>query len=114
VKGFIFDENTPRKLTFKPTSPVYHAADMGESLTDTQIWDYAKKNSLVIVSKDADFSNRILVSQPPPWVIHLRVGNMRKKDFHHFLEGIWPSLETALPKSKIINVYRNRIESIHA
>jgi len=112
VKGFIFDENTPRKLTFKPTLPVYHAADMGESLTDTQIWDYAKKNILVIVSKDADFSNRILVSQPPPWVIHLRVGNMRKKDFHHFLEGIWPSLETALPKSKIVNVYRNRIESI--
>jgi len=37
---------------------------------------------------------------------------MRKKDFHHFLEGIGPSLETALPKSKIVNVYRNRIESI--
>jgi len=60
VKGFIFDENTPRKLTFKPTLPVYHAADMGESLTDTQIWDYAKKNILVIVSKDADFQTGYL------------------------------------------------------
>jgi len=112
VKGFIFDENTPRKLTFQPILPVYHAADMGESLTDTQIWEHAKKNNLVIISKDADFSNRMLVSQPPPWVVHLRVGNMRKKDFHHFLEGIWASLEAALPKSKIINVYPNRIESI--
>jgi predicted nuclease of predicted toxin-antitoxin system len=55
VKGFIFDENTPRKLTFQPILPVYHAADMGENLTDTQIWDYAKKNSLVIVGKDANF-----------------------------------------------------------
>jgi predicted nuclease of predicted toxin-antitoxin system len=112
VKGFIFDENIPRRLTFKPNLPVYHVADMGESLTDTQIWEHAKKHELAIISKDTDFSNRMLVSQPPPWVVHLRVGNMRRKDFHHFLETIWASLEVSLPKSKIINVYPNRIESI--
>jgi hypothetical protein len=39
VKGFIFDENIPRRLTFNTNLPVYHVADMGESLTDTQIWE---------------------------------------------------------------------------
>jgi hypothetical protein len=31
---------------------------------------------LVIVSKDADFSNRIITSAPPPWVAHLRFGKL--------------------------------------
>jgi len=30
---------------------------------------------------DVDFSDRIASSQPPPRVIHLRFGNMRRNDF---------------------------------
>jgi predicted nuclease of predicted toxin-antitoxin system len=48
---------------------------------------------LVIVTKDADFSDRIIVSNPPPRVVHLRFGNMRKNDFHAFLQNIWPQIE---------------------
>jgi predicted nuclease of predicted toxin-antitoxin system len=67
---------------------------------------------LVIVSKDADFSDRIIVHQPPPWVVHLRFGNLRKKDFHALLARVWPQVETLLKSHKLVNVYSRRLEGI--
>jgi predicted nuclease of predicted toxin-antitoxin system len=43
--------------------------------TDTQIWEYAKTNDFVIVSKDSDFQARSLLYGSPPKFIWLRVGN---------------------------------------
>lgn len=48
------------------------------SLTNTDdliIWEYAKAQSFVIVSKDSDFHQRSLVYGYPPKFIYLRVGN---------------------------------------
>lgn len=92
--------------------PVCHSSDVGRHPSDEDLWKYAKANNLVIVTKDADFSNRILVTEPPPWVIHLRFGNLRRADFHRFLEQIWPRLEIFLPSNKMINVYLDRIEAV--
>jgi predicted nuclease of predicted toxin-antitoxin system len=110
VKGFFLDENLPYRLRFEPSLPFSHSNSLGTQPTDAEIWEHARNNHLVIVTKDADFSERILVSEPPPWVIHLRIGNLRRKDFHAFLEQIWPRLEGYLPAHKLINVYLDRIE----
>jgi len=112
LRGFLFDENAPRRLTFSPRLPVCHAEKLGQSPSDTEIWNYARLEELVIVSKDADFSNRIMLSYPPPWIVHLRFGNMRKAAFHACLEKAWPSIEALLPDHKLINVFENRIEGI--
>lgn len=42
---------------------------------DALIWQYAKVNGFVIVSKDADFQQRSLVYGHPPKFIYLRIGN---------------------------------------
>lgn len=112
MRGFLFDENTPRRLTFAPSLPIRHSKDLGASPSDTEIWNYARREELVIVSKDADFSNRIMLSSPPPWIVRLRFGNMRKKAFHEYLQKVWPSIEALLPAHKLINVFQNRIEGI--
>ena len=67
--------------------------------------------SRVIVTKDADFSDRILVSSPPPWIVHLRFGNMRRTEFHRFLSSVWKQVESLLPANKLICVYSDRIEA---
>jgi len=79
VKGFLFDENLPLNLQISPSLPVIHATNWGNSLSDSEIWRYAMANDLVIVTKDVDFSDRIIISNPPPRVVHLRFGNMRKR-----------------------------------
>lgn len=48
------------------------------ALTNTDdgiIWEYAKANGFVIVSKDSDFHQRSLLYGHPPRFIYLRIGN---------------------------------------
>lgn len=96
MKGFLLDENLPYRLRLRPSQPVHHSSDVGGRPSDVELWEYAKTNNLVIVTKDADFSERILISEPPPRVVHLRFGNLRRKDFHAFLQQIWPRVEILL------------------
>ena len=42
---------------------------------DPIVWDYAKDNNLMIVSKDVDMHDLSLVLGNPPKVIWLRLGN---------------------------------------
>jgi len=112
MKGFLFDENLPQRLQFSPSLPVILIGEVGSSPTDSEVWEFARKRELVIVSKDADFSDRIIIRPPPPWVVHLRFGNFRKKDFHALLSRVWPRVETLLKSHKLVNVYSDRLEGI--
>jgi predicted nuclease of predicted toxin-antitoxin system len=112
LNGFILDENVPQRITFVPRVPVISSSSLGPSLSDSRIWEHARDKGYCIISKDADFTNRILLSSPPPWVVHLRIGNMRKRDFHALLQRVWPRIEQLLPEHKLINVYPDRIEAI--
>jgi len=81
MKGYLFDENLPVRLQFSPGLPLVSSSKAGKNSTDSQIWEYAKKNDLVIVSKDTDFSDRIITRNPPPWVVHLRFAISGKRHF---------------------------------
>jgi predicted nuclease of predicted toxin-antitoxin system len=75
----LFDENLSPKLPQRliaifPNS--LHVRDVGMKATiDPIVWDYAKDNNLMIVSKDADMHDLSLVFGSPPKVIWLRLGN---------------------------------------
>ena len=114
MKGILFDENLPRNITFSTSLPLTHASDLGVSLSDSALWRHARDNELTIVSKDADFSHRIMLASPPPWVVHLRFGNLRRGAFHALLARMWPNIDALLPGHKLINVYADRIEAVSA
>ena len=112
MNGFLFDENLPAKIQFTSAFPVIHVLALGESPSDTQIWQYAKQNGLAIVTKDADFSDRLMADVSPPKVVHLRFGNMRQRVLQAFLASVWPKIETLIVDYKLIDVYQDRIEAI--
>ena len=112
MKGYLFDENLPKRLRFSPKLPVVSTSKIGKQPSDSQIWEYARKQDLVIVSKDTDFSDRIITQTPPPRVVHLRFGNLRRDDFHALLARCWPQIETLLKSHKLVNVYLDRLEGI--
>jgi predicted nuclease of predicted toxin-antitoxin system len=112
MKGVLFDENLPARLAFEPRLPVQSVRSLGRSVTDSQVWDYARRKKLVIVSKDADFSARMMLAAPPPWVVHLRFGNMRRRDFHALLARVWPQIDTLLKKHKLVTVYADHVEGV--
>lgn len=111
MKGFLLDENLPGRMAIATSLPVFHATDLGPSLPDWDLWNFARENSLVLVTKDADFSDRIFVETPPPWIVHLRVGNLCRRDYHAFMASTWPKIESLLPAAKLVCVYRDRIEA---
>lgn len=112
MKGFLFDENLPTRLRFSPKLPIVPIAKIGRNPSDTQIWEFARKHDLAIVSKDADFSDRIITKAPPPRVVHLRIGNLRSDQFHALLARVWPKVEKLLRSHKLVNVYVDRLEGI--
>lgn len=112
MRGFLFDENLPKRLEFSPSLPLVAFSELGTSPTDTAIWEFARERNLVIVSKDADFSERIIARRPPPWVVHLRFGNLRSRDFHRLLARLWPQVESLLRSNKLVNVYADRVEGV--
>ena len=76
---FLFDQNLSWRLPQKlaelfPDSLHIREIGMKES-QDVDIWNCAKENGFVIVTKDMDFQQRSLLFGHPPKVVRLRVGN---------------------------------------
>ena len=111
MTNFVVDENLPYYFKLWHNIEFIQVSDIPEIKTDEEIWNYAKKSNLIIVTKDADFSNKIMFSTPPPKVIHLKIGNLKIEDLYQFLNKIWLSVAEEIKKYKLVNVYTDRIES---
>jgi len=85
----LFDENLSPKLPLLlndlfPES--IHVRDVGMKATDDPIvWDYAKSNDFMIVSKDADMHDLSLVFGNPPKVVWLQLGNCSTRQVESLL-----------------------------
>jgi predicted nuclease of predicted toxin-antitoxin system len=112
MKGYLFDGNVPSRLRFSPKLPIIPLSNVGRNPSDSQIWEFARKHDLVIVSKDTDFSDRIITNSPPPRVVHLRFGNIRRNEYHALLARRWPQIESLIKTNKLVNVYIDRLEGI--
>jgi len=85
------DQIIPKVVDFYPDSD--HVKNLRLANTDDiVIWNYAKVNDFVLVSKDSDFHQRSLLYGHPPKFIYLRIGNS--------------------PTSKIIVILRDKLEVI--
>ena len=109
--GFYLMRTYLLKFYLPPSLPIIHVSTLGNSPSDSQIWQYAKDKKLVIVTKDVDFSDRLMLDLSPPKVVHLRFGNVRRSAFHSLLASIWTQIEDLVTDHKLINVYLDRIEA---
>ncbi len=67
---FLIDVNLPYYFSIWRGPDYVHVRDLDDEWTDSQVWKHAKQADLTIVTKDTDFSDRVLLSTPPPRVIH--------------------------------------------
>jgi predicted nuclease of predicted toxin-antitoxin system len=113
MNKYLIDANLPRKIKVWQTKDFEFVAEINDEWTDSKIWDYAKLSSLTIVTKDADFSHRIMVSHPPPKIIHIKIGNMRLRDFESAIEKVWETAEKLSETHKLVNVFIDRVEAVN-
>lgn len=67
-----------------PDSAHVSSVGLGNAL-DKAVWEYARQNDFMIVTKDADFSEMSLVSGFPPKIIWIRRGNCSTHDMEKLL-----------------------------
>ena len=109
---FLVDVNLPFYFSLWNNPEHIHQRDIDDRWTDDQIWKYATENDLTIITKDADFSAKVMFHKPPPKVIHVRVGNMKIGELFLYLTGIWPEVVKLNSNHKLINIFRDRIEAV--
>lgn len=93
----LFDENLSPSLVglVRDEYPgSTHVRDVGlRAAPDRRIWEHARDNGFVIVSKDDDFRQRSLLQGAPPKVVWLQVGNARTAPIADLLREQAPRLQ---------------------
>ncbi|MEZ5538174.1 MAG: DUF5615 family PIN-like protein [Thiolinea sp.] len=112
MKKYLIDVNLPRYFSLWAGDECEHVVNINDEMKDSEIWEYARQHDLVIVTKDADFSDRMLLNEPPPRVIHIRTGNMKMRDFHQHLSQLWEQVCSLSDTYKLVQVYKDRIEGL--
>lgn len=112
MKGFLVDFNLPRNTHIWRDDAFSFVVDIDKRMKDSEIWSYAKSNDLTILTKDSDFSYRVMISDPPPRIIHFQIGNMRLHIFKRFIDEHWEAIKMESSQNKLVTVFRKRIEVV--
>ena len=108
----IADENLPASLASRLGEPAVPATSLGARLTDDQLWQRAKVPGGVILTKDADFFDRLSLEGPPPRVVWVRVGNLRRAALEALVVRWWPEIRTLLKASTLVELHADRLEAL--
>lgn len=109
---YLINANLPRRFSIWNDASCVFVVNLGCDLSDVEVWDYAVLNELTIVTKNADFALRVLVSSGGPHVIHLRVGNMRLRELYVFLHKNWPQACEISREYRLVEVFDDEIRAI--
>jgi predicted nuclease of predicted toxin-antitoxin system len=67
-----------------------HVCDIGlHAVDDRDVWEHARREGAVIISKDQDFVDRWLLSESPVTLIWIRKGNCSNDALMAWLEPLW-------------------------
>lgn len=95
---FLVDAQLPPALARMLASHGHLAEHVGDvglmEADDSQIWRYALENKAILVTKDEDFSHRLLQGGASPIVIWLRVGNTTRRALIQWFEPLLPKIES--------------------
>jgi len=109
---FLLDENLPYQLAQALGIDSLHATRISRQPTDTELWHYAKENGLILLTKDTDFFDRLLLSGPPPKVIWVRIGNLRKQELIETLSQRWSDITRLIALHDLVQVHPSHMETM--
>ncbi|MEO8821114.1 MAG: DUF5615 family PIN-like protein [Ginsengibacter sp.] len=93
----LFDENLSHELAISlldifPGS--VHVRNVGlKAASDPDVWEYAKNNELIIVSKDSDMHQRSFVFGYPPKIIWIKLGNCSTSQIEELLRNRFTTIK---------------------
>jgi predicted nuclease of predicted toxin-antitoxin system len=92
----LFDQNLSPSLVRRLVDLIpdsLHVREVGmKDADDSIVWDYAKQNDFMIVSKDSDFHQRSFVHGQPPKVIWVKLGNCPTTEVEKLLRANYATI----------------------
>jgi predicted nuclease of predicted toxin-antitoxin system len=93
---FIVDAQLPPALSRWLTAAGHdakHVYDLQQlSMPDLWIWQYAVDTHAVILTKDEDFSERLLREKKGPIIVWLRIGNCSRRALLQWFNPLFPDI----------------------
>ena len=112
MNRLLIDENLPFSLGSRLGVDYIHAPQIAEQASDSLLWQQARENDWVVLTRDTDFFDRLLVRGTPPKIVWVRLGNVRKNDLLRMLEDRWPAVQKLLKLHDLVEVYSDRLEAL--
>lgn len=93
----LFDQNLSPRLV-KLLADIFpdsnHVFPLGlDESEDTEVWQYAKTNDYLLVTKDADFGDLSILRGFPPKVIWIRRRNCKTSDIENILRANFAAIK---------------------
>jgi predicted nuclease of predicted toxin-antitoxin system len=103
----LFDHNLSPRLVNRlsdlyPGSNHVHSLGLDQA-PDREVWEYARREGFLIVTKDADFSDLCMLLGFPPKIIWIRRGNCKTSDMETILRRHYADVK-ALDEDTVIGV----------
>jgi len=102
--NFLVDAQLPPALAHWIASRGHaatHVFDLGLHTTDDPtIWERARSEGTVIISKDEDFVDHWLLSAEPVQLVWIRKGNCSNRALLAWIEGLWPDAVIRLERGE--------------
>lgn len=108
---YIIDENIPATISIWNNKKFIHVLEISNSFSDTDLWQYAQSNNLVIITKDTDFYNRYLSSKNSPKIILIKTGNLKKTYLKLLLKTFGTMLKLCLNKVHLLLLMKKKLKA---
>lgn len=108
----LIDENLPASLARLLPVTCSHATDLEAQPSDSLLWSHARERNWIVLTRDADFFDRLMLHGPPPKVIWVRLGNVRKADLENLLVRLWPEISDLLAQADLVEVHPTALEAV--
>ncbi len=109
---WLVDENLPIQIGQELALDCVHATRIGEQITDSELWNYAKRHDMIILTRDTDFFDRFLLLGPPPKVVWIRLGNLTKQQLIQEILRRWSVIRSLIQKPDLIQVHPQNLETM--
>lgn len=112
--NFLIDTQLPPSLCIGFISGGHyaiHTKDMpkGNNSTDNDLIEYARKNDMIIVTKDIDFFHSHILYQNPEKLLLIKTGNTNIKELKSIFERHFDLIIDSFKKYKLIELHRDSI-----
>jgi len=81
---FLFDQNISHRILKQLPEEFSDSASVKQAglinATDRQVWEFARKQEYIIVTRDSDFNDLNSLFGFPPKIIWIRSGNLKTKE----------------------------------